>query len=399
MSEASAALPRPAFLGSPTHASGPIQKAASALIADEGVVVFRLARLREALGERWGHKRQQVWEFIDRFAKRILGSSDVFMRINEIEYLLSCPGRDEGAAQAVAFRISEQTYSFFLGEAEAAPAHDVVSLMVAKDEQAKAHVIATDVPPPPASEAATQFKGYTWRLVPIRTIRGRELEVRCRGVEVIPISGSPQPWLKVEVQIRDDVVGQLLEPSERLGLDPEDLLRIDTIALDYAAGLVRARPPRHAKSPVMVEISIRTTALQTRQRLQALIAAIHPRLRKELKLELVDIGQHMPPGRISEAVGLLQGHVDEIIPRTSGGVADLDCLTDRRWPAVAMLGADVREALRTPTEIKAFRQLMADLAPNLIVHDEGFGGMDLWLQIGATHISGHEMQEIYVIPD
>lgn len=400
MSEATAALDGPGFLGGSAHAGGQIQKAASALVADEGVVVFRLARLRDALGGRWGHKRQQVWEFVDRFAKRILAPSDIFMRINEVEYLLSCPGRGGNAAQAVAFRISEQTHSFFLGDDEPPPEYDVVTLMVAKDDAAKPHVIAAEVPPPPPSEAATQFKGYAWRLVPIRTIRGRELEVRCRTVEVIPILGSPQPWLKVEVQVRDDIVGQLLDRSERLGLDPEDLLRIDTISLDYAANLVRSRPPRHARSPILVEVSIRTTSMQTRHRLQTLISGIHHRVRDELKLEFVDIAPQTPRGRINEAVGLLQGYVEEIIPRVPGGAAsDLNCLMDRRWPAISAVGADLRESLRTEGEVKAFRQIAADLAPSIIVHDEGFGGMDLWLDLGATHLSGHELQEVYVIPD
>jgi len=400
MSETSAGLHRPTLLGGPAQAGGQIQKAASALVAEEGVVVFWLARLRDALGARWPHKRQQVWEFVDRFARRILASSDIFMRINEVEYLLSCPGRGESAAQAVAFRISEQTHSFFLGDDDLPPQHEVVVLMVAKDEAAKPHVIAAEAPPPPITDAATQFKGYAWRLVPIRTIRGRELEVRCRTVEVVPIVGSPQPWLKVEVQVRDDIVGQLLDRSERLGLDPEDLLRIDTITLEYAANLVRSRPPRHARSPVLVEVSIRTTSMQTRHRLQTLISGVHHRIRDELKLEFVDIGPQMPRGRINEAVGLLQGYVDEIIPRVPGGApSDLNGLMDRRWPGVSMLGSELRESLRTEADVKAFRQIATDLAPTLIVHDEGFGGMDLWLRIGATHVSGHELQEVYVIPE
>jgi hypothetical protein len=399
MSEASAAMARPVIPGAAPPPTGQIQKAASALIAEEGVVVFRLARLRDALGARWEHKKYQIWEFVDRFAKRILSPTDVFMRINEVEYLLSCPGRGEGAAQAVAFRVSEQTLSFFLGDDETMPEHDVVALMVAKDEGAKSHVIAAELPPPPSTDAARQFKGYSWRLVPIRTIRGRELEVRCRSVEVIPISGAPQPWLKVEVQIRDDIVGQLLDRHERLGLDPEDLLRVDTIALEYAANLVRSRPPRHQKSPVMVEVSIRTTALQTRQRLQSLVSGIHHRLRQEIKLELVDIVENTPPGRIAEAVGLMQGYVGEIIPRTAGSIADLNCLTARRWAAISIMGEDARKAIQTPADIKAFREFAAVLAPQVIVHDEGFGGMDLWLDIGATHISGHELQEIYVVPE
>ncbi|MDE2488181.1 MAG: hypothetical protein KGO51_12375, partial [Alphaproteobacteria bacterium] len=111
-SEATVAVTRPRILGTSGHGGGQIQKAASALVADEGVVVFRLARLRDALGARWGHKRQQVWEFVDRFARRILAPTDIFMRINEVEYILSCPGRGENAAQVVAFRISEQTHAF-----------------------------------------------------------------------------------------------------------------------------------------------------------------------------------------------------------------------------------------------------------------------------------------------
>jgi hypothetical protein len=372
---------------------GQVQKAASALMAQEGVLVFRITQVRDALGDRWPHKRRHVWEFVDRFARKILEPTDVFMRVNEVEYLLSCPGRGEGTAEAVAFRIAEQTVGFFLGEPS--PDYEVLSLKMAREGQGPAQVVAEQVAAPEPLSGPTQFKGYAWRLVPIRTIRGRELEIRCRCVEVIPLSGSAESSLKVDVQIFDDIVGEILDSSERLTLDPEDHLRIDGVGLEYAAALVRSRPERHSRSSVMVEVSIRTAALQTRSRMQIALSGVHPRIRRALKLELVDITPDTPPGRVAEVAASLQSQVEEVIPRVSGHRTALRSLEGRRWPAVSMLGSEARKAASNPAALEAFCRDLDAVATSLIVHDDGFEDIGLWLCMGATRLSGHELQEIF----
>src|ERR1700749_4997671 len=60
-----------------------------------------LDAIRRKLGDRWPTKAPRVWEHLERELERTLGAAGIFVRLDDVSYLIAQPGEDGFAAQAV----------------------------------------------------------------------------------------------------------------------------------------------------------------------------------------------------------------------------------------------------------------------------------------------------------
>lgn len=369
---------------------------AMAIASRECVAILRLDAIRDALSERWPRKRDQVWDFLEQAARRVLHQTELLCRVNDTEFLLACNGRDRSTAKAIAFNLVDQTRRFFLGEI--APAAEEVLFIKWANERlelrpARRSPVASAVKSS-RSAAPLQFSGCHWRLVPMRTVRGIELAVRCRCVEVLPLWGQPTS-LKVEVSVQDELFGRLLDLESRRALEVEDHLRLDTIMANYAQEMVFSRPPRFRSGFVLVEISLNTvTSRRSRDQLQATLSTFHPEVRRALRAELVHIEEDTSRTRIFEGVAALQSYVGGIVPRVSGSSRLLEALSYQSWPAVSVAADDYLGNAGGGRLLKKLRRLTS----SVIVHDADEARDAIWRRLLMSYISGKELKEVHWLP-
>src|ERR1700761_1327475 len=86
------------------------------LLAAGAVNMIGLEAIRRKVGERWPRKAPAVWEHVEREIERTLGPTSVFVRIDDITYLIAMPGEQGFAAQATCLTILQDVLKFFLGE-------------------------------------------------------------------------------------------------------------------------------------------------------------------------------------------------------------------------------------------------------------------------------------------
>ena len=88
----------------------------SEMLAAGAVNMIGLDAIRLKLGDRWPRKAPSVWEHIERELERTLGPTGVFLRLEDVSYLVAQPGEEGFAAQAVCLTILQDVLKFFLGE-------------------------------------------------------------------------------------------------------------------------------------------------------------------------------------------------------------------------------------------------------------------------------------------
>ena len=93
----------------------------TALLESGAVNVIGLDAIRRKLGDRWPHKRSQIWEHVERELERNLGPADIFLRTDDISYMIAQPGSAGFAAQSICLSILQDILKFFLGESRGFP--------------------------------------------------------------------------------------------------------------------------------------------------------------------------------------------------------------------------------------------------------------------------------------
>lgn len=74
-----------------------------------------LEPVRQSLGDRWAHKREQVWEAAERALERGLPPPDVFLRVDETTFLAAVASADAYEGQVRCAEILRGLLNFFLG--------------------------------------------------------------------------------------------------------------------------------------------------------------------------------------------------------------------------------------------------------------------------------------------
>src|SRR5690348_8469887 len=83
-----------------------------------GVNMIGLEAIRTKLGDRWQAKRMRVWEHVERELEKRLGPYDMFVRLDEVNYLIAMPALTRFEAQAACMHVVQDVLKFFLGESQ-----------------------------------------------------------------------------------------------------------------------------------------------------------------------------------------------------------------------------------------------------------------------------------------
>ena len=385
----------------------------AANLLEAGVVnVIGLDAIRRKVGDRWPHKRAQIWEHVETVLERHLGPADIFFRTDDISYMITQPGAHGFAAQSICLSILQEVLRFFLGAAlhadidvrtvVSAAGGEVVSTPVDLSRLKRVESATPGALAAPAvrieTAAERMAKAVTGPLAdhtPAAPVWKPPLAGRASTVELEPAKCEPFDMrLTVDAvwNLRRGLVTSFL--IERGGVSARhqaaELEEIDVATFAYAAVLLEEQVQQGGPLTLHVPVSFLSLAtLRTRQRLLALTQSVREAMRGSVLLEICGLDPGVPPSRLIDVVGQVRslciGVVARVKPLKPAIAAVRDC--GLRAVAVEAEYLGVRQA-DFPARLKAFVAIARDVSPNLLVHGlRDPKQVDMATAAGFTHAS------------
>jgi hypothetical protein len=355
-----------------------------ALLGAGAVNIIGLDAVRLQLGERWQRKAARVWEHTEREIERTLGPTALFLRVDDVSYLIAQPGEEGFAAQAACLTILQDVLKFFLGELRPG---DVSVRQVTKldgGEIASAPIDPAALrrrPPRPAEEtadtpaerAAEAVSGpladhapAPWR----PPLAGRGFHIG-----LTPHKGEPfELELKVEPvwNLRRGLITSFLvdRPTARLRAEPDELEEMDVATAAYVATLLEEHLKQGGPLALHVPISFASLATQrSRERLMRATRHVRDQMKACVLVEIDHLDPGVPPSRLIEVVGLVRSLCGGVLARVRPSKAGMEAV--RRCGLRGIVAEADRLGLNDgggAVRLKAYAAIARDIAPNVLIH-------------------------------
>jgi hypothetical protein len=380
-----------------------LERIKGANILAAGVVnLIGLDAIRRELGERWSGKAARVWEHVERELERTLGPTGLFVRVDEVSYLIAQPGEEGFAAQAICLSILQEVLRFFLGELRPG---DICVRMVTSVEggeitSAPVDPIAPRRRPAPEIETAPEragdaAKGPLADHAPTPKAWAPPLAGRVCAMALAPPKRPPfELSLRVEPvwNLRRGLITSFL--IDRAGLpakpEPADLEEIDVATIAYVMTLLEEHVQQGGPLVLHVPISFATlAALRGRERLIRMTRPVREAMRASMLIEIDDLDAGVPPSRLIEVVGLVRSLCAGVLARARPSKAALEAVRGCGVKGLAVEAAWLAPgAADLAARLKAYAYHARDVAPNLLVHGLARADMvDQAAAAGFTHAS------------
>ncbi len=288
--------------------------------------VISVAAIRDGSGDRWARKREQVAEFVARAFQRANSGGGLVTPLSEIEYLVLHADTTRWAALNLSAGILRETLSYFLGQAE--PQH--VRLMevtgFSNGELAVRSVdptcLASEDPDVVGRASSSTEPSPPWSPQLLGAQAAGSLHLNALGLEV-EVSHALQPTWNIRNRAVTSFLVETLT-SPRLDLSPMAAAEVARSSLTIAAEQLVACCAAGAPVALHVPIPIGALTVQTgRHGLISTLKGLPREARRLLVLELTDVADGVPQGRLSEAIAMLTPHARAILARAPNEWANL----------------------------------------------------------------------------
>jgi Sensors of blue-light using FAD len=377
--------------------------AASGMLSQGCVNIIDLDAVRRGMGEKWPRRREQVWAHVDKTLETCAGEAAFFTRLNETSYLICLPDLAGAAAQSRCARILHDLLNFFLGSSTHS---DIVvrNVTALNGDQIEATPIALrpDTLAPEAPAPETQATVAPPLAVPAPLLPAPSVVLSCAGPLAISF-GVEQLYRihefslaarRVKTSIAD-AAGQPITPERLNQLETSALAAIDMKSLAFATR--RLGDPEFARIGVFCPISIQSLSnSRARSLILALLDAQPESARRRLVVELLNLADGTPQGRVSEVAAYLRTRVRGVFGRLNMSKEGLKSLRGASLMGTVLdTGAigDFSKALAT--NILTYGELARDIAPALVagpLPSEDF--IDICGVAGVTHVTLPAQQDL-----
>jgi hypothetical protein len=386
----------------------------SDLLAAGAVNLIGLEAIRTQLAERWEPKRSRVWEHVEREIERTVGPAGVFVRLDDVSYLLALSGVTGFAARATCLTVLQDVLRFFLGELKPADIdmRNVTAISDSEIVSSPVDVARLRGPPPaqpsPAVMAGAAAAPRAGDPMSAASIIGGPLDQAGPAPDWKPPLGgrSLSRWmeppkhppfeLRISVEpvwnLRRGVITSFLldhtgAPAESSAAVHEE---IDVAVFSYAAGVL----DEHARQggPLVLHVPVHFTSLatqRTRLRLLSLTQSVREAMRRYVLLEIRGLDAGVPPSRLIEVSGLVRSLCAGVLGRVRPSRAALTAVR-----GCGLRGVVIEAPLLAPqapdgeARLKAFVAAAQPLSPNLIIHGLPTPGLiDAATAAGVSHAS------------
>jgi hypothetical protein len=359
---------------------------AAPAIARGSVNILSVAAIRDHSPERWPRKHEQVHAFLERAFVRA-SSPDAFIApLNEVEFIAVQPSRSRSAALGFSANVLRETLQFFLGAAARANMRlfqvtdfaggslsvERVDVAPWEDEE-----VAPDLGLGPASgQEAEKYQAAAMAALSTSVLHQG---ARCwrivmpEGLATSVATGVAPVW-----NVRARAITSFLVEAQAMDVDADGQTTLKPTATlpSMAAGDVALRALTAAEERIGAEADCLRVGLHVPLPLGAL-AYSGPRyrilhtlrdmpepVRRYLLLELVDLPEGFPQGRMAELVAMLAPHVRGVIARAPSLEADVTAWRGSGLSGVSLDGADLDPAGHgIPTRLNRFARNVCQVAP------------------------------------
>jgi len=365
----------------------------SELLASGAVNLIGLEAIRAKLGDRWEPKRPRIWEHVEREIERTVGPTGLFVRLDDVTYLVALSGMAGFAAQATCLTVLQDILRFFLGELKAADVNvrnvstigdgeissapvDISRLRAASISGAPA---ASTTAPPPTPAASGDPMATASMIGGLSDQRAPDWKPPLAGRWTkIGLAPPKQPPFQLRISVepvwnlkRGLITSFLLErtgaPADASAAALEE---IDLAVFAYAAGVLEEQGRQGGPLALHVPVHFTSLATQrTRLRLLSLTQGVREAMRHAMLLEICGLDAGVPPSRLIEVIGLVRslcaGVLGRVRPSRTALAAVRGC---------GLRGVIVEAPLLAPQapdgemRLKAFVGAAQGLSPNLIIH-------------------------------
>jgi hypothetical protein len=366
-----------------------VERIASSNILASGVVnTIGLDAIRRKLGDRWPSKAPRVWEHVERELVRTLGHTGVFVRVDDVSYLIAQPGEEGFSAQAVCLGVLQDVLKFFLGEL---PPGDVSVRLVTSIEGGAIGSAAVDptllrrrpradepAPAPaagPTAPAADVVPGPLADNGPPPKPWKPPLAGRTCSIGLEPPKREPFNLdLRVEPvwHLKRGLITSFLVDRRGGPAKPEavDLEEMDVATLAYVSTLLEEHADQGGPLALHVPISFASLATQrSRERMIRLTRMVREAMRACVLIEIDALDSGVPPSRLIEVVGLVRSLCAGVVARThptkSAFEAVRGCGLRGLVAEAPWLAPSAPDAL---ARLKAYAATAHAIAPNVLIH-------------------------------
>lgn len=355
MAEAAIAEPptsRAERLTDATAASAFQRLADSGLIERGCATVIGLDAIRSRLGDKWATRREWVWETAERHLQRRLGDSGFSMRLDETDFAI-CAGGGPESSRAIALNLLRELLDFFLGQQRFEDMRIASVVWVRGDEIGCAPLDPRKIEPLKEGEhpsfAPTQpvesksRRRQPWSILNFATADGRGLALDLGFEPVINLRNNAPVATRIKTLACEADGGGPSAARWIERLTPRDQTKVIEGIAEAALNLYE-----DGEAGVVIPCSIYTIAtLRNRALVVERLQAVKQRPTKPVILELTDVDQGTPQGRLLDAASLLQPHCRAVIARLGSSRPDVEMLRTARLAGVSIDGAglDGRELI------------------------------------------------------
>ena len=295
-------------------------------IAAGGVNVISVEAIRERSDDRWPKKREQVVAFVERAFSRLCEPGDVIAPLNDTEFLTIQPNSSRTAALGFSANVLKETLEFFLG---AVARQDLRLFQVTSFANGELGVqpVATgrligpdhvDPQSPPGRRATAPPADELQRLARPHRVK---IHVASLGPLDVTIAAEPvwnagagavvsyalQPTVQFPVPAEDQAGAPMSELPPALAAD---------IALAVIGRAVELLETLSLRSALHIPLPLSALAFSAaRYRVLHGLRELPAGLRKFLILEVVELSQGLPPGRLAEVASTLAPYGRAVLGR------------------------------------------------------------------------------------
>ena len=365
------------------------------LLRSGAVNLIGLDAIRAKLADRWDAKRGRVWEHLEREIERTVGPGGVFVRLDDVSYLVAQSGLAGFAAQATCLTVLQEVLRFFLGELNPADVRvrNVSAIQGGEIVSAAVDLTRLRAAPPPTPAAGSGGMAASARA----SLGGGDPMAAASPIGALADGAAPdwRPPLagretRVDLEPPKHPPFQLrisVEPvwNLRRGLITSFVLQreggppdapaavneeIDMAVFAYAAGLMEEQ--RRQEGGLALHVPVHFTSLttqRTRLRLLSLTQAVRETMRQAMLLEICGLNAGVPPSRLIEVIGLVRSLFAGVLGRVRPSRPALEAVR-----GCGLRGVVIEAPLLAPqgpdgeVRLKAFVTAAQGLSPNLLIH-------------------------------
>jgi hypothetical protein len=286
----------------------------SDLIERGRAMLVSIAPVKDALGERWAGRREQIWGLAERHLLKHLTPGDVCQRADEVHFLVASPELSSIGVQAVCYRGLMEVLHHFLGDVRASDlkvsqvaelsAERAVLRPFTLAELRKADAAAgprTPILPEGTVSPLTSLASW-----PLKTADGKDLRVSFALDPVFDLKAWAMAGHRIDSRIFNLTTETELNAAQRRNLLPRDFERIDLAALER--GLSRLEGCESFDRPKLI-IQLSFASLSNGRARAALLneaRTMQHMLRQGAICELVDVEPGVPASRLTDVTSMVR---------------------------------------------------------------------------------------------